>query len=529
MNVSIWKRLSALSGKHRSLMRLMTLAALVVFAAFGWSASAFATHFPVATTLWGYEAGTASRILEYDIGPADAFVSSCTPPGSLNGRGLAFDPTDGNLWYTFVDAAFAGDGFIHKTTPPPACATVTTIPFRDGPGGIVQDDIGAIDVDPDDANLWVAGYHPVGGDSFLYKVDRTTGALIQFCHVPFGGGGVGNDTLTEAKLPGLLGSGSYLLTDAGELSTAPNDLLVVDEATCTGGGSGTIVATYPKAVAMSGIDYETKLIATDGSSIYNLGIPPFAAALAVMSAAPSSTLEDITLKVGPGAPAQLTLAPASATNTVGTTHCVTATVTDQFGTATPGITVRFLVTGSVSTSGSATTSASGQATFCYTGPALPGSDVITAFADTNNNSVKDAGEPSDTATKNWVVPPSTPACNVTYGGRILAANGDKATFGGNAMVPASGPQGQEQYQDHGAAANLNVHSINVLAVTCSADGKSASIFGTATINGSGSVNYRIDMTDNGEPGAGSDTYRIRLSSGYDSGEQTLIGGNIQLH
>ena len=240
-------------------------------------------------------------------------------------------------------------------------------------------------------------------------------------------------------------------------------------------------------------------------------------------------LEDITLKVGPGAPAQLTLTPASATNTVGATHCVTATVTDQFGTATPGITVRFSVTGSVSTSGSATTSASGQATFCYTGPALPGSDVITAFADTNNNSVNDAGEPSDTATKNWVVPPSTPACNVTYGGRILAANGDKATFGGNAMVPVSGPQGQEQYQDHGAAANLNVHSINVLAVTCSADGKSASIFGTATINGSGSVNYRIDMTDNGEPGAGSDTYRIRLSSGYDSGEQTLIGGNIQLH
>src|SRR6266545_3210435 len=283
MNVSIWKRLSALLGKHRSLMRLLTLAALIVFAAFGWSASAFATHFPVATTLWGYEAGTASRILEYDIGPADAFVSSCTPPGSLNGRGLAFDPTDGNLWYTFVDAAFAGDGFIHKTTPPPACATVTTIPFRDGPGGVVQDDIGALHVDPDDANLWVAGYHPAGGDSFLYKVDRTTGALIQFCHVPFGGGGAGNDTLTEAKLPGLPGSGSYLLTDAGELSTAPNDLLVVDEATCTGGGSGTIVATYPKAVAMTGIDYETKLIATDASSIYNLGIPPFAAALAVMS------------------------------------------------------------------------------------------------------------------------------------------------------------------------------------------------------------------------------------------------------
>jgi len=37
-------------------------------------------------------------------------------------------------------------------------------------------------------------------------------------------------------------------------------------------------------------------------------------------------------------------------------------------------------------------------------------------------------------------------------------------------------------------------------------------------------NYRVDLTDNGEPGAGADKYRIRLSTGYDSGEQTLAGG-----
>ena len=155
--------------------------------------------------------------------------------------------------------------------------------------------------------------------------------------------------------------------------------------------------------------------------------------------------------------------------------------------------------------------------------------MIRAFADTNNNGTQDVGEPSDTATKVWVLPTSTPGCKVTYGGRITAANGDKATFGGNANVRASGPSGEEEYQDHGAAADLNVHSIEVQSVTCSADGKSASIFGTATINGSGSVNFRIDVTDNGEPGAGSDTYRIRLSTGYDSGEQTLTGGNVQVH
>ena len=75
---------------------------------------------------------------------------------------------------------------------------------------------------------------------------------------------------------------------------------------------------------------------------------------------------------------------------------------------------------------------------------------------------------------------------------------------------------------------MNVHSIDILAVTCSADGLSASIFGTATIDGARSVDFRIDVTDEGEPGS-SDTYQIRLSNGYDSGLQTLVGGNIQIH
>jgi hypothetical protein len=74
---------------------------------------------------------------------------------------------------------------------------------------------------------------------------------------------------------------------------------------------------------------------------------------------------------------------------------------------------------------------------------------------------------------------------------------------------------------------MNVHSTAVLAVSCS--GNRASVFGTATVNGSGSFGYRIDLTDNNEPGSGYDKYRIRLSNGYDSGEQTLIGGNIQMH
>jgi hypothetical protein len=42
------------------------------------------------------------------------------------------------------------------------------------------------------------------------------------------------------------------------------------------------------------------------------------------------------------------------------------------------------------------------------------------------------------------------------------------------------------------------------------------------------VTYVIEVKDLGEPGR-RDTYRIILSNGYDSGEHTLEGGNIQIH
>lgn len=124
------------------------------------------------------------------------------------------------------------------------------------------------------------------------------------------------------------------------------------------------------------------------------------------------------------------------------------------------------------------------------------------------------------------IPTSGPACKVTYGGRITAANGDKATFGGNAN--AAGPSGQAQFQDHGPVAAMNVHSIAVSAVTCAPDGTAATILGTATVDGAGLVGFQIDVTDLGQPGR-SDTYRLLLSTGYDTGVQLLRGGNVRIH
>ena len=157
-------------------------------------------------------------------------------------------------------------------------------------------------------------------------------------------------------------------------------------------------------------------------------------------------------------------------------------------------------------------------------------DTITAFADTDKDASQDPGEPRGAATKAWTLPVTTPLCEIriTNGGWIVTASGDRASFGGNARANASGQtSGQEEYQDHGPVQPLNVHSINVLAIVCEGT-MQASIFGQATINGSGSFYYRIRVWDLAEPGIGHDRYWMLLQTGYNSGEHVLRGGNVQI-
>src|ERR687894_806791 len=94
----------------------------------------------------------------------------------------------------------------------------------------------------------------------------------------------------------------------------------------------------------------------------------------------------------PGAPATVTLEPPASENTVGTRHCVTAHVEDQFGNPTPGETVVFTVTGPNETDGSVNTDQNGNAVFCYRGTES-GLDTIRAFVDADGDRTQDAGEP----------------------------------------------------------------------------------------------------------------------------------------
>ena len=137
----------------------------------------------------------------------------------------------------------------------------------------------------------------------------------------------------------------------------------------------------------------------------------------------------------------LDLTPATATNPVNTSHCVTATVRDQDADPLSGVRVDFSVTGPNARNGFAFTDGAGAASFCYVGTAA-GTDTITAAV----------GSLSDTSTKVWTastalvcdidgdididssdlqairlangktVPPASPALDVNKDGRVNVAD-----------------------------------------------------------------------------------------------------------
>jgi hypothetical protein len=123
------------------------------------------------------------------------------------------------------------------------------------------------------------------------------------------------------------------------------------------------------------------------------------------------------------------------------------------------------------------------------------------------------------------VPVSTEGCVVFGHGRITAANGDKASFRG--LVAATPPRGLQFYRDDGPANPFRAASTSVDALTCSPDATKASVFGTTKVNGAGSVEYRIDAQLTAWEW-GRDTYRIRLSTGYDSGVQQIRHGDVDI-
>lgn len=247
---------------------------------------ALTSHLLPSGRLWVYYAEVSNAPLKVWDLSTDTVVTSFVPRNG-NGRGVSYDPTDGNIWNSTLFAGKTGDGLIHKN-PPLGGPDIRTIPEPGGAGG---PGIGALDYDPEENVLWAATHLPVGGQVRFYKLQPSDGAVLKTCSMAFQGGGDGNDTLAIAR-PGDLGGTKVLLTDAGDWD-APHQLLAIDVNTCA------VLKTYAIPVGVSGIDVDDatgSLIATDTISFYNLGPAPYNTIGPPMGAAGDA--EDISL--GPG-------------------------------------------------------------------------------------------------------------------------------------------------------------------------------------------------------------------------------------
>src|SRR2546429_8416147 len=109
------------------------------------------------------------------------------------------------------------------------------------------------------------------------------------------------------------------------------------------------------------------------------------------------------------------------------------------------------------------------------------------------------------------------------GGGFIVVIGAHESFGfvagfkpGQSIV-----SGQLNYIDH--SSGNHVKSTSVTGYSGSGPCRTVS----GTVDGQ-SVDFTVNACGNGEPGRGSDTFRIQLSNEY-SASVVLAGGNIQLH
>lgn len=120
---------------------------------------------------------------------------------------------------------------------------------------------------------------------------------------------------------------------------------------------------------------------------------------------------------------------------------------------------------------------------------------------------------------------------VTGGGKI----GDSRAFDVDVQPDKNnGFKGHLNYKD--TTNNVDLRSTSITFVSILIDNQHATIKGTATVNGVSGYTLTVHLEDNGEPGKGSDHFRIELSgpTSYDSNAFAANGGlltdgNIQVH
>ncbi len=392
--------------------------------------------------------------------------------------------------------------------------TPATVPTGAGPLGVA--------LAPDGKSVYVA--NDFGGAVSQYNVDPLSGVLRPKFPATVA---TGSNPLSVAVTPD--GTSAYVTNPAGVAQYSVDPLSGVLSpkfpATIAAGDlpEGVVVTPDGKSayvtdegfnmVSQYNVDAVTGALSPKTPAIVTAGDGPFGIAVGPLPLAKRATSTSVRCAPSRFAPGDSTVCRATVTDTAGS------------GQSTPTGTVGFTHSGSGSLYGSpCTLSGSGVSASCWVFfSSFPrgGQAIIASYTGDSEHSTSTGATLVSVA-----VPASTSGCLVFGHGRITAANGDQASFRGLAF--AKPPRGAEWYRDNGPAKPFRLLSTRVDAVTCSADASRASVFGKARVNGTGSVEYRIDIQLTAWE-RGQDTYRIRLSNGYDSGPRQIGHGDLDIH
>lgn len=455
-------------------------------------------------------AGTTVRVSER-VGGGDPNGTSSEPFVSADGSFVSFDSSASNL--VAGDANGAADVFLYDVT-----TGLTSRVSVSSAGAEATGTSGGSSLSADGrfvaffstASNLVAGDTGFG-DVFVH--DNVTGTTERVSVSTGGGQADGNSgpSLTngltvEGRLAVFHSEATNLV--AGDTTTTA-DVFVRDRLT----GESTRVNVPSSGVQANAQSFNTA-ISGDGRII------AFASDASNLVPGDTNNATDVFVSTCRPSATAIALDPVASTNEVGTAHTVTATVTG-LGEPVAGVVVRFGVTGSVTTSGSCTTDVLGRCSFTYAGPAAPGADLITAYADDDGDAQRDPTEPQATATKAWTQTVSLSG-HVTGGGYVLNALGDAVAFGFSVKGDGASIRGDCRVADRDA--NVQVRCLDVTSIVVV--GTHATFRGSATVNGVATT-YVIDIDDLDESGRIGDTFKLVTPLYSVAGP--LTQGNIQIH
>jgi parallel beta-helix repeat protein len=154
-----------------------------------------------------------------------------------------------------------------------------------------------------------------------------------------------------------------------------------------------------------------------------------------------------------------------------------------------------------------------------------GIEAVAGVTDGGGNTAWSNGQLLECLNVACGLPPSTEKCKVNGNGRGTAGNGDRASLQAHVRVTGSKVRGDYRFADHGPSEPLTVRPLTLASLVCDSSGKT-SLFGKAQV-GSSSYLYRLDLSERSRSQRRG-SFRVRLSSGYDSGDVALEQGHIEV-